>query len=403
MSMKFNFIVIGGGIVGLATAWQLQKRYSHKKILLIEKENNLGKHQTGHNSGVIHSGVYYEPGSLKARFCKQGLLETINFCKKFHIPYEQCGKLIVATEDSEINRMHALFERSKKNHVDCELISSQQLHELEPNINGLGAIIVSDTGIVDYNKICEILGKEFCASGGKIELESRVLAIEENDSVITLSTSQGKRQTELLISCAGLQADRLVKLHGLRIDFQIIPFRGEYFKLSDHQSDKISHLIYPVPDPELPFLGIHLTRMIDGGITVGPNAVLGWKREGYGHINFSLRDTLDTLIFPGFWKLSIVHFKHGLHELKNSLNKGSYLKHIQKYFPLISENDLLPYPGGVRAQAVLSDGTLVDDFLFAESQRSIHVCNAPSPAATSALPINGYICDKITEKMHFLS
>ncbi len=396
--MNYNFAVIGGGIVGLSTAWQLLKRHPSSKIILLEKENYLASHQTGHNSGVIHAGVYYQPGSLKAEFCKRGLIDTLDFCKRYGINYEKCGKLLVATNQKEVERMSALYERCKQNEIDSELLTDTQLHTLEPNINGIGAIHVKSTGIVNFKQICEKVADEFRKLGGIIKLNMEVYAIDENDVGVTLATADGPVCSEFLVSCAGLQADRLARLHGLDINFQIIPFRGEYYRLSEKLSGIVRHLIYPIPDPDLPFLGVHLTRMIDGSITVGPNAVLGWKREGYGPINFSIRDTSEMLGFRGFWKIMGVHFQNGIFEMKNSLYKASYLKLVQKYCTRVTLTDLLPYPAGIRAQAVLSDGSLVHDFLFAESQRSLHVCNAPSPAATSAIPIGGYLCDKIRDK-----
>jgi len=396
--MKSDVMVIGGGIVGLSTAWQLQQRMPDRRILLIEKGAQLAMHQTGHNSGVIHSGIYYQPGSLKADFCKQGLVETMAFCKKSGIHYEQCGKLVVAADESEMQRMYALYDRCKQNGIDCELYDQSQLRECEPNIKGSGAIYTGLTGIVDFRKVADAMANEFRNLGGRIELNHEVLSIRENDIGITVQTGNTTFRSDYLVCCAGLQADRLVRMHGLDAEFHIIPFRGEYYRLTPRLSGIVSHLVYPVPDPALPFLGIHLTRMIDGSITVGPNAVLGWKREGYGNLNFNLRDTVDFLGFNGFWKLLRSNYRHGLLELKNSVFKSVYLQQVQKYCPQIEKDDLLPYPAGVRAQAVMSDGTLVHDFLFAESRRSLHVCNAPSPAATSAFPIGEYITSKVTEK-----
>ena len=397
--MKFDFVIIGGGIIGICSAWKLQRRYPDKTILLLEKENSLAQHQTGHNSGVIHAGVYYPPGSLKAALCKRGLHETIEFCDTHKIPYRQCGKLLVATDELEISRMHALHKRCIENEIDAELITEHQLREKEPFISGLGAIFVRQTGIVDYRNICEVLADQFQNAGGKIELNSEVTGINENESGITISLESGLRQCNFLISCAGLQADRVARLHGLAKDFRIVPFRGEYYRLPDRFNDIISHLIYPIPDPNLPFLGVHLTPMIDGSVTVGPNAVLGWKREGYGSFNFDINDTFDILAFRGTWRLMREHFRYGLKELWASLNKRSYLNQVRKYCPQIALKDLLPHPAGIRAQAVFSDGRLAHDFLFYETPGSLHVCNAPSPAATSALPIAEYLCDKVTEKI----
>jgi L-2-hydroxyglutarate oxidase len=397
--MKADFTIIGGGIIGLSTAWQLQQRHPSKKVLVLEKEGSLGHHQTGHNSGVIHSGIYYSPGSLKARFCRQGLADTISFCKRHRIRHDQCGKLLVATDDAEHTRMLALHEQSRENRVECELLETAQLREMEPRIIGTGALLVRETGIVDYREVCKAMLVEFQGLGGTVMLNCKVSAIRENDSGVSLSTTQGVVTTGFLVACAGLQADRLAAMHGLNIDFRIVPFRGEYYRLAARLSGIISRLIYPIPDPELPFLGIHLTRMINGDITVGPNAVPGWKREGYGRFNFNAADTLDMITFPGYWKVMAANLRSGVSELVNSVWRPAYLRQVRKYCPAITLADLLPHPAGVRAQAVRADGSLVQDFLFVESGRAVHVGNAPSPAATSAFPIGAYICDRIAAKL----
>jgi len=397
--MNYDFLIIGGGIIGISTAWQLQQRYPDKKTLLLEKEGEFARHQTGHNSGVIHAGVYYQPGSLKARFCKQGADKTLTFCRENHIAYDQCGKLLVATNQAEVARMEALFQTCQENEVDVVKLNKAQLNHYEPDISGVGAIFVKSTSIVNYGKICLKMIDLFQGLGGEVRMNTEVVDIQENDKEIVISTNNDKFECSYLISCAGLMADRLTSIHGLATDFQIVPFRGEYYQLPAEKNNIIKHLIYPIPDPLLPFLGVHLTRMIDGTVTVGPNAVLGWKREGYGRINFDVHDVFDMVCFQGFWKLLQKNLKYGLIELKNSFWKSAYLKQVQKYCPQLTLQDLQPYPAGIRAQAVLSDGTLVYDFLFAESPRSLHVCNAPSPAATSAIPIGNYLCDKIAEKV----
>ena len=393
----YDFIIVGGGIVGVSTALTLIKQNPSKKILLLEKEKSFAHHQTGHNSGVIHAGVYYEPGSLKAEFCREGLKETIAFCNTHGIPYEQCGKLLVATNDIELQRMDKLFERCKANNIEAEILNQEKLHEIEPNVFGIGAILVKSTGIVDYKLITKKMSEQFESLGGEFLLNSKVTNLDENKERIQVITSNETLNSKYLICCAGLMADRVAKLLDIKINFQIIPFRGEYFRLKEKHNSLVKHLIYPIPDPDLPFLGVHLTKMIDGTITVGPNAVLGFKREGYGMFNFSLRDTIQFLSFKGFYKVVKKNLKSGLCEMKNSIFKRGYLKEVQKYSPQIKLNDLVPYPAGIRAQAVLEDGTLVHDFLFAESERSIHVCNAPSPAATSAIPIGKYITEKASK------
>ncbi len=402
MNAMYDYIIVGGGIVGVSTAWQLQQAYPNKSILLLEKESGFAKHQTGHNSGVIHAGVYYAPGSLKADFCKRGVERTIEFCAKHDIPVENCGKLLVATDDTEMERMNALYQRCHENGIEVELLDAVQLKLAEPNITGLGAILVKTTSIVNYTRVTEMMAKEFTDLGGQVSLGTEVIAAKELPEEVQLTCKVDGQTMQLngrfMITCSGLMADRMTKMLGIETDFQIVPYRGEYYLLDEKHNQVVNHLIYPIPDPELPFLGVHLTRMIDGTVTVGPNAVQGWKREGYGAINFSIKDTWQMLNFAGFWKVTAKHLKTGLVEFKNSWWKPGYLKLVNKYCPSITVNDLKPYPAGIRAQAVMKDGTLVHDFLFAESPRSLHVCNAPSPAATSAMPIGEYICEKVIAK-----
>jgi len=400
--MEYDFVIIGGGIVGASTAWQLQFQWPQKKVLLLEKESRLGQHQTGHNSGVIHSGAYYLPGSLKARFCKQGAEATIDFCKKNAIPFKQCGKLLVATSKDEYHRMMALSDRCRKNGIDIELLDSDQLVNREPNITGMAAIHVPTAGIVNYRRVCETMARLFVEEGGEILAGYKVERMLETDRHISISaqshTHSSTITTRFLIACGGLHADRLVRLLNIPTNFRIVPFRGEYYRLAKHRENIVKHLIYPIPNPELPFLGVHLTPMIDGSVTVGPNAVLGFKREGYGHLNFNLIDSWDTLSFPGFWKLAKTHWHSAIDEFKNAWSKEHYLQQVQKYCPELILTDLVNYPAGIRAQAVMKDGSLANDFLFSESPRSLHVCNAPSPAATSAIPIGRYICDLVGKR-----
>ena len=399
----YDYIVVGGGIVGASTALSLITKHPKKQVLLVEKEKSFASHQTGHNSGVIHAGVYYEPGSLKAEFCREGLKETIKFCSLHQIPFHQCGKLIVATNDVELKRMDELYERCKSNDIGAEVLDQNKLNEIEPNVFGIGALLVKSTGIVNYKLITEKMTEQFESLGGEFLLNTKIINLQEDEDRIQVTTPNETFNSRYLVCCAGLMADRIAKLLKIKINFQIVPFRGEYFKLPEKHNNLVKHLIYPIPDPSLPFLGVHLTKMIDGSITVGPNAVLGFKREGYSQFNFSLKDTLQLLSFKGFHKVLMRNFKSGLYEMKNSIFKRGYLKEVQKYSPLVKLSDLQPYPAGIRAQAVLDDGTLVHDFLFAESRRSIHVCNAPSPAATSAIPIGKYITDKATEAYNKLT
>ncbi|RCS59471.1 L-2-hydroxyglutarate oxidase [Parvibium lacunae] len=391
----YDFCIIGGGIVGLATAFELKKQKPAATILILEKESSLAKHQTGHNSGVIHAGVYYAPGSLKARLCKEGAEATKQFCTEHDIPFDVCGKLLVATNEVEMQRMQALHQRSIENGLDIQPLNQSELAELEPNIAGLGALKVTTTGIVSYRQICEKVAALLVQQDVTIQLGVTVTQIAEYGNGIVISDGQQEWQARHLIVCGGLQSDRLAKLAGLAIQHQIIPFRGEYYQLPPHLNNIVSHLIYPIPDPELPFLGVHLTRMIDGSVTVGPNAVLGFAREGYKKFSVNLRDMASYLSFPGFWRVIADNLQSGLSEMKNSIYKSGYLALCQKYCPSLKLEDLLPYEAGIRAQAVMRNGELVHDFLFLESKRMLHVCNAPSPAATSAFPIGKMIVEKV--------
>ena len=398
-NQHFDIAVIGAGIVGLSTAWQLLQRYPKYRILLIEKESEVGLHQTGHNSGVIHAGVYYAPGSLKADFCQRGAKATKAFCLQHDIEFDECGKLLVATNALEHERMEALYLRCQENNLEVHKLDQAQLKEREPNIKGVSALFVPSTGIVNYRKICQKLAELFTKAGGELRLGCQVMNLEETHERVAITLSNDVVHTSYLVSCGGLMADRLTKMLNIPTNFQIIPFRGEYYKLPAKHNQIVNHLIYPIPDPDLPFLGVHLTRMIDGSVTVGPNAVQGWKREGYGRININVRDIIDMVRFPGFWKLLMKHWRTGLVETKNSWYKPGYLAQVQKYCDLVELDDLQPYPAGIRAQAVMNDGSLVHDFLFAQSTRTLHVCNAPSPAATSAFPIGAYIIDKLDEQI----
>jgi (S)-2-hydroxyglutarate dehydrogenase len=394
----YDIVLIGGGIVGVSTAWKLKQSYPDAAILLMEKESTLSQHQTGHNSGVIHAGVYYTPGSLKAELCKRGAALTMVFCREHNLPFEQCGKLLVATDRVEYDRMNALESRCIQNRIETIRLSETELKRLEPNINGIAALLVPSTGITDYKKITSKMAEIFISMGGEVRLGCEVNALRETSHAVEIRTDRNIINAEFIVVCGGLMADRLAKMMNIDVDFQIVPFRGEYYQLPAKYNRIVTRLIYPIPDPELPFLGVHLTRMIDGSVTVGPNAVLGWKREGYSSFNFDFRDSLEMMTFPGFWKLISHNITSGLGEIKDSFYKPGYLHRIRKYCPSLTLSDLHPYPAGIRAQAVKTDGSLVHDFLFAESERSLHVCNAPSPAATSAMPISEYLCKKFKEK-----
>jgi L-2-hydroxyglutarate oxidase len=392
--MTFDYCVIGGGIVGLATAMALLEARPGSNIVILEKEQGLARHQTGHNSGVIHSGIYYAPGSLKADLCRRGALATKTFCLQHGIPFEVCGKLLVATNSLEAQRMEALFERAKKNNVQVERLDAAELKRREPNIVGIGALFIEATGIVDYKLVCETMGRIVRAAGAEIILGAGVSRIEETPQNVSVTAGTRHWVAKQVIACGGLQSDRLAKMAGMNINHQIVPFRGEYYRLPASKNGIVRHLIYPIPDPDLPFLGVHLTRMIDGSVTVGPNAVLGFAREGYPKFSFRVRDVAEYCAFGGFWKTIGANLKSGLFEMRNSLWKPGYLEQCRKYCPSLAMEDLLPASAGIRAQAVMQDGTLVHDFLFAQTKRMLHVCNAPSPAATSAIPIGEMIADK---------
>ena len=400
--MRYDFCVVGGGIVGLATAREVLLRRPGASLVLLEKEASLAAHQTSHNSGVIHAGVYYAPGSLKARLCRAGNQQTKQFCAEHGIPIEVCGKLIVATTPVEIGRLTDLRKRCDANEIPSQELGGTTLAALEPRIAGLAALLIPGTGIVDYQQVCLALAEDVRTAGGEVRLSSCVRSITERSAEVELALTEGEPlRAGQLIACAGLQSDRLARAAGLDAGLRIIPFRGEYFQLPADKSNIVRHLIYPVPDPELPFLGVHLTRMIRGQVTVGPNAVLGFAREGYSHFSFNLRDSADTLGFPGFWHVMRKHWRSALTELSGSLVRSRYLQECRKYCPELTLQDLQPYPAGIRAQAVLADGTLVHDFMFADTPRMVHVLNAPSPAATAAMPIARMIAARALHEPEF--
>ncbi len=397
--MQYDFIVIGAGILGMATARQLQQSFPGASVLVLEKESGPARHQTGHNSGVIHAGVYYAPGSLKAKFCREGNLATKDFCREHGIRFEECGKLLVATDALELERMQGLITRCQQNGIAIEVFSQAQLKEREPNITGVGAVFVPSTGIVSFSEITAKMGELVREHGGEVRYGAEVTAVDEQPDRITVHTGSGSFTGRYLVACAGLMSDRVVAMMGIAPEFKIIPFRGEYFLLPPKHNRIVNHLIYPIPDPDLPFLGVHLTRMIDGTVTVGPNAVLAFKREGYRKTDVSLRDTFEMLTYPGLLKVLRRYFRVSMTELKNSLYRKGYLEQVGKYCPGLTLGDLQDYPAGVRAQAVTREGALVHDFLFAGTRRALAVCNAPSPAATSAIPIGRHIVEKLKEQM----
>lgn len=393
----YDYCVIGGGIVGVATAHRILDRHPGASLLLVEKAQALAVHQTGHNSGVIHSGIYYEPGSLKARLCRAGAEQTKDFAAAHDIPFRVCGKLLVATDSAEHARMLALYERSVTNGVEVELLDAAELTRREPRVTGVGALFVPSTGIIDYTRVTTALADAVRAAGGEIVLGAEITAIDENSDGVTVSGPAGSWRAARLVVCGGLQADRLARLAGVGSDLRIVPFRGEYYQLPPERGDLVRTLIYPIPDPELPFLGVHLSPTIDGELTVGPNAVLGLAREGYRKGSVNLRDAREILGFRGFHRVAAANVRTGLREMRNSIFRRGYLAECRRYCPELTVADLLPREAGIRAQAVRADGTLVHDFLIERTPRSVHVLNAPSPAATSALPIAAHIAAQLDD------
>lgn len=389
-----DYCIIGGGIVGLATAYQLLRREPGASLVVLEAAEQLAAHQTGHNSGVIHSGIYYAPGSLKARFSKAGARQTKEFCRDHGIPYREPGKLLVATTPLELERLAQLAERATVHGLGFERLDRQELLRREPNVTGRGALFIPSTGIVDYPAVARKLAQLVVVAGGTVVTGSRVTSIAEHPGHVAVGTAAETYACRQLVACAGLQSDRLAGMAGVAIDVQIIPFRGEYFELPAEKSGYVRHLIYPVPDPALPFLGVHLTPTVQGRITVGPNAVLGLAREGYPKFSVNVRDVARYVRFPGLWHVARANAGTAVREVRNSLFKGSYLQECRKYAPGLAKADLLPFEAGIRAQAVRRDGTLIHDFLLAETDRMIHVLNAPSPAATAALPIGEHLASK---------
>lgn len=393
MVTHYTYAVIGAGIVGLATAYRLLARDPAATVVVLEAEDAVGRHQTGHNSGVIHSGIYYEPGSLKARFSRAGERATKDFCRQHGIAFAECGKLIVATTVVELDRMTNLERRAEINEIACRRIDPAELAELEPNVTGLGALHLPATGIVDYPHIARTLAESIGESRGVVRTRSRVLGIVETASSVTISTAHDEVSCDRLVVCGGLQADRLAELAGVRTDVQIVPFRGEYFRLPPARAGFVRRLIYPVPDPELPFLGVHLSPTVGGYITVGPNAVLGLAREGYRKFSVNLRDVARMAAFPGTWRVAADNIPTGFREVRDSLWRRGYLRACRKYAPALELSDLIPSEAGIRAQAVRRDGTLIHDFAIERTARMIHVLNSPSPAATAALPIGEHLAD----------
>ena len=395
---SFDIIVIGGGIIGTATALSLQND-SKLNILLIETEKKLASHQTGNNSGVIHSGIYYKPGSLKAKNCTDGRELFYNFCAEQNIPHEKCGKIIVATNESELNALDELYKRGIANGLTgIKKLSANEIKNYEPYTTGIAGLFVPQTGIVDYSKVTDAYAKIFLDRGGYIETNCKFLSLKNSGSELVAITTKGEFKTKFLVNCGGLYCDRIAKLCGVNPGLQIIPFRGEYYKLKKEKEYLVKNLIYPVPDPRFPFLGVHFTRMMKGGVEAGPNAVLAFKREGYTKKDFSVSDLSQMFFYSGFWKMASKYYRMGFGEFYRSFSKKAFVKALQKLIPEIQEDDIEPGGAGVRAQALEPDGKLVDDFRIVEANKMVHVLNAPSPAATASLSIGRTIADLVKKK-----
>ena len=391
---RHNVIIIGGGVVGLGVALEITRRFPHLRLLLLEKEDRVARHQSGHNSGVIHSGVYYKPGSMKARLCVSGAAAMIEFCREHEVAHEVCGKVIVATDTDELPRLEELHRRGEANGlVGLRMIGPEELREIEPHSTGMKALVVPSTGITDYAKVSEKYADLISASGGTVLTSAAATGIRRGTSEIVVETSRGAFSTTALINCAGLHSDRVSRMAGDEPGVMIVPFRGEYYDLVPERAGLVRALIYPVPDPRFPFLGVHFTRRITGKVDAGPNAVFALAREGYRHRYISLRDLISSLAFPGFWRMARRNWRNGFDEFRRSLSKPLFVRALQRLLPEVSEKDLVPGGSGVRAQALKPDGTLVDDFQFLPSGKVLHVLNVPSPAATASLAIGKTIVD----------
>ena len=391
MSKTYDIAIIGGGIVGTAVGMSLQKD-KNLSVILIEAENKFAPHQTGNNSGVIHSGLYYKPGSLKAKNCIEGRELMYRFCEENNVPYNRCGKIVIAVYDYEVSALHELEQRGRENGLKgIRKISKEEIKEYEPHADGILGLYVPETGIVNYSLVTEKYVEIFTGYGGKVLISTKFLNLVRKNDEMILETNQGEIKTRVLVNCAGLQSDRVAQKCGIKPNLQIIPFRGEYFNLVKEKEYLINNLIYPIPDPKFPFLGVHFTRMIKGGVEAGPNAVLSFKREGYKKFDFSFEDSIQMFSYVGFWKMAAQHYKMGIKEFYRSFNKNEFVSALQKLVPEIKDADIYPGGAGVRAQALESDGKLVDDFRIIEAENMVHVLNAPSPAATASISIGNTI------------
>jgi len=391
---SFDLVVVGGGVVGLSTAYRFGQKYPDRSIAVIEKEPDVAHHQTGHNSGVLHSGIYYKPGSLKALNCRAGKQAMEEFCAREGIQHDICGKVIVALDESELHALLQIFQRGQANGINSELIDRERLLELEPAAAGIRAIHVPEAGIVNYGQVCKRLAEIITAAGGKILLNTRVVDIDKGDDEVRLTTTGGQCRAKQLVNCGGLHCDRVAKLASDTCNTKIVPFRGEYYQLKPGAANLVNNLIYPVPNPAFPFLGVHFTRMIDNSVECGPNAVLAFAREGYTKTTINPYDLLESLTYPGFIRLAAKYWREGLGEMWRSFSKAAFVRALQRLVPAIRSDDLEAAPAGVRAQAVGRDGKMIDDFQIQRDGRLIHVLNAPSPAATASLNIGRHIVEQ---------
>jgi (S)-2-hydroxyglutarate dehydrogenase len=397
---KVKIGIIGGGIVGLSVAYKISQTHPEAHIVLFEKEPHVAEHQTGRNSGVIHSGIYYKPGSIKAKTCRDGKAQLEAYCEENKIAFDRCGKVIIALNESELPALDRIFERGQANGVQSEVISVERLKELEPAVNGIKALHVPETGIVDYVGFCKSLAEKLTLLGHEIHLSSGVTQIIKTTDGITIGTPSGGEHVDFMVNCAGLHSDRIARLAGMKPKVKIVPFRGEYFELREQAHHLCRNLIYPVPDPNFPFLGVHFTRMIAGGVECGPNAVLAFAREGYTNTTINIGDLAETLTYGGFLKMASKYWRMGMGEMHRSFSKKAFVEALQHLIPAVTIDDLVSAPAGVRAQAVGADGALVDDFSFEEDECAVHVLNAPSPAATACLAIADHIVSLLSVKIN---